>query len=496
MKDIATCEDDKYCLQPVVVKWDAVKDKWIVADGQQRLTTMYVILKALEQSVNFSFEYETRDEITGNFLRKDLFKQSNDAKFNTIDCHFIANTYKIVSEFADREKLKNNLSKVHFIWYPIAENMNDQDFFDNLNARKIQLTDAELVKALFLIDSKQPISWQQKFAVEWDMIERRLHDDKFWYFIREFHSIDKKEYPVRIELVLDLFVGLYGKEKNDNHETFVEFEKKKDDVVKLWENVYSTFAMLEEWYKDDEIFHYAGFLMSLKSSSANRLRELKDDWVKSQNKSDFKDNLSGKVSEYFTKETEEQQLFNADDNFRNAYCKVMDLKEVSDEMFKDKMGLSFMAYNDKKTKSNLYDALLLFNILELKPKNDSKEWANRFRFDLYKKKNGLKQIWSLEHIHAQNEDKDNVIHTIDNMALLTQSDNSSNSDDCFLSKRDNIRALDARGSFIPQATKNVFTKYYTLNILRDKNSDEQTWNEIDRKCYFLHLIYTFNSNLK
>jgi hypothetical protein len=502
LDDIAKCEDSTYCLQPLVIKWDESKEKWIVADGQQRLTTMYIILKALEETVNYTFEYETRDEITGKFLREYLFEQDVKDAFNTIDCHFIRNTFKTVQKYEEKEKLKANLSKAHFIWYPIAKDVDDQDLFDNLNSKKIPLTDAELIKALFLIGYDQALSWQKKIAVEWDMIERRLHDDKFWYFLREFHLIDKKEYPVRIELILDLCVGLYGKEKNENHETFLAFKNQQAEIgiEKLWEVVYSTFAMLDEWYKDDEIYHYAGFLMSLKSSNANRLKELKEGWENDkQSKEQFKEMLKEKLSIIFLSEqTAEKQLFEVDENYVNAYKTIS--KDAVKDMFNDSFGLSHIAFNEKE-KQKIYDILLLFNILELKPKknNASKFWTNRFRFDLYKQKEGNKPIWTLEHINAQSALKKNdedIIHTIDNLALLERNDNSSNNANDFLWKRNNIRALDTKGSFIPQATKNVFLKYYTLNELKNEEYDEQTWHEIDRKCYFLHMLYTFNDNFK
>ena len=37
-----------YCLQPIVVKkMDGLEEKWEVIDGQQRLTTIYIILQCL-----------------------------------------------------------------------------------------------------------------------------------------------------------------------------------------------------------------------------------------------------------------------------------------------------------------------------------------------------------------------------------------------------------------------------------------------------------------
>ena len=57
-----------YCLQPVVVQKKGVQKKgelkYDLIDGQQRLTTIYILLRYAEQNfeTEFSFEYETREK--------------------------------------------------------------------------------------------------------------------------------------------------------------------------------------------------------------------------------------------------------------------------------------------------------------------------------------------------------------------------------------------------------------------------------------------------
>lgn len=57
-------KEDKsfYCIQPLVVK--NKEDKWEVIDGQQRLTTIHLLLSDLEHEEpsfhKYSLEYETR----------------------------------------------------------------------------------------------------------------------------------------------------------------------------------------------------------------------------------------------------------------------------------------------------------------------------------------------------------------------------------------------------------------------------------------------------
>ena len=72
-------------------------------------------------------------------------------------------------------KLNN---KVHVIWYEVDSSENSTQLFTRLNIGKIPLTNAELVKALFLCQTDQVTkSKQMEISLQWDTIERELHDD-------------------------------------------------------------------------------------------------------------------------------------------------------------------------------------------------------------------------------------------------------------------------------------------------------------------------------
>lgn len=507
LDDIIACKDNLYCIQPIVVKkMQNTDNTYIVADGQQRLTTLYIIYHTLGIEIPFKFKYETRGEFTGNLLNNKMFEEAMSQQ--SVDCYFIYNTYEIVKKHSNNDILKNKLKKVYCIWYPLSEGSDNeaQVYFDRLNFGKIKLEDAELVKSLFLLDHSNNTqisiseSYKNQIAIEWDIIERKLHNSKFWGFINSINTIKKGVYPVRMGLLLDLYSGVIYDDKH-SYSTFLKIEKDLESGVNIksvWEKINQIFEVLCEWYEDDYLFHYVGFLMSQRNSQSNLLKELLKEWNSSESRDDFKSKLIEKITDvYVNRKESKYQLHIADNAFIKAYKDNIEKGYVSEgdliELFKDKYSLSELQYGG----SNNYliqDILLLFNILEMKPNNNNENWKSRFRFDLYKQQKEKKQVWSLEHIYAQNKSSnDNLdpIHTIDNMSLLTVGDNASNSDDTFLNKKDNIRALDMQGSFIPQATKNVFLKYYTLSISHEEN-DFSEWTVDDRKHYFLHLILTLN----
>ena len=89
-----------YCLQPLVVKKQP-DGSYEVVDGQQRLTTIHIILSRLVTMVtmlektSFQIRYETRDE---NFLRNiDLDRGDENPDF-----HYIVEAWRAVGEWVNQ----------------------------------------------------------------------------------------------------------------------------------------------------------------------------------------------------------------------------------------------------------------------------------------------------------------------------------------------------------------------------------------------------------
>lgn len=193
-------EYEFYCLQPLVVKRKdedvlnsikaatsieevetLLKGSWEVIDGQQRLTTLFIILSVLEEKSLYSIEYETRND------SKDFLKNIDESKKNeNIDYYHIYQSKQTVTSWFNNDeekkaKFKNILlNSVKFIWY---ESVNEDPIkvFTRLNIGKISLTNAELIKALFLNrsnfgekNSEHLKLRQQEIASERDNIEYTL----------------------------------------------------------------------------------------------------------------------------------------------------------------------------------------------------------------------------------------------------------------------------------------------------------------------------------
>lgn len=244
---------EKYCLQPVVVRNVGTKDEplWEVIDGQQRLTTIKIILEyfhilaPLIFPKPFSLIYQTR---AGD---KDYFTDMTDAAKaeRSIDTFHIHRAYSVVRNWFEGKSLQNPATTTTFhgkiiqetsiIWYDVAgvgaapdENA-AIDIFTRLNVGKISLTNAELIKALFLQRRNFAVNeietMQLQIATEWDYIQKKLENDSLWFFL--YNPLNSSSttrsvvYESRIEYIFDLKMGTLGDKSDQPYATFIKFNE-------------------------------------------------------------------------------------------------------------------------------------------------------------------------------------------------------------------------------------------------------------------------------
>lgn len=228
-----------------------IGDKYELIDGQQRLTTLYLIYVYMNKASNgfmsepkFTLSYETRKESV-TFLKNPDETKKNDY----IDFFFIYNAYKTIEKwFNDKDNFQSTLTNINkyfdecvkIIWYEVPDTENSIDLFTRLNIGKIPLTSSELVKALFLKEESENVIRQEELSLEWDNMEKELHNDEFWGFLTN-SEIDN--YPTRIDLVLDLI----SKKSDTDKETYRTFfilmmNIKKEKVLKRFGTKSSTIS--------------------------------------------------------------------------------------------------------------------------------------------------------------------------------------------------------------------------------------------------------------
>lgn len=316
-----------YCLQPVIVQpitdlnqcqsllsdCDSnITEAWEVVDGQQRLTSILILLRCLMGFCKiddnefaddygkrlYHIVYETRIDDIG-FLEK--LNNDSISEANNIDTSHMADAYQEITNWLrndgkilssklngpDAPKLiaekllnllvspwnKNNKEgSVQVIWYEIFpdEKKNPIDEFLKINNGKIRLTDAELIKALFLQKRNFTLSEQEikqiEISMQWEQIENTLHRSDFW----SCFSQDDIQEDNRITLLLNLVYqnehnGELPKEESDlfrfyNEKFEVEDNQLQTVIKDTWYTIIKWFRLMEDWYEDPVLYNYIGLL--------------------------------------------------------------------------------------------------------------------------------------------------------------------------------------------------------------------------------------------
>jgi uncharacterized protein with ParB-like and HNH nuclease domain len=271
-----------YSLQPLVVKKD--ENTYRVIDGQQRLTTIFLILCVFEEFVDtkkkskFNLIYDREgskdflEKITDNDFREENKEKNIDflfmsKAFDSIktwvevkmpdedNIELFMNFIRTGSDFVEEKDINKN---IRFIWYELDKDDDEFDTFIRLNIGKIPLTNAELIKSLII---QKITSKEKRFEIskEWDDIEYSLNNSEFFGFLT------KEKINTRIEL---LFRILLNKENYKDFQLYEKFVKEyeKQDIIKVWKKIKEIYYMLLYWFEDREFYHLIGYLVAIDKS--------------------------------------------------------------------------------------------------------------------------------------------------------------------------------------------------------------------------------------
>lgn len=520
----------RYSLQPIVVK-RRTEGSWELIDGQQRLTTLWLIFNYMKiagykrSGAAYSLEYETR-------IGSHAYLQSLDVDQSerNIDYSHLYQAHKAIGKWFNRQGASEQANEarvnqiygylsdsVRIIWYEVPENEEPIPLFTRLNRGRIPLTDAELIKAVLLTRIAQIKPGREtEVAAQWDGIERDLQRPEIWAFVAPQNS--HTYHGTRIDLLLDAMAKKPATGARRYHTFDALQDTTQRNSLAFWDDVVALHAQILGWFEDPRWYNKIGFLVACGTA-------ISDIMLWAQGSAD--DGPPPTKSAF--------------ENILNTHIRVV-LKSTFHG------DLDALRYNKIPDYHRLHQVLLLFNVAICR---------GRFPFEVH-----AGQAWSLEHIHAQNAQDLNRadqwdtwlqehrtalrailagtnaaaieklltdidaatphLHTrqfgqeefkalagqillalnngvmeeaddsIANLALLSHGANAALSNAVFEVKRHKVLEMDKRGDYIPAATRNVFLKYYTS---ADK-LQPHFWSDADKTAYLQTIKNTLAAYLQ
>lgn len=312
-----------YYLQPLMVKPRLLADgsyEWDVLDGQQRLTTMLLVLKCLKERLYggqqfglYELKYANRKQLDFNRITFDRASADYDFPManENLDSYYVRKAKDRIERWYDNE-LSNNSSlsdkfkemlfypdetrgvnsspalRAKFIWYnvqalqPGAPQLNgnrqhDIEVFNRLNRGKISLTDSELIKALFLLCIKVAPAYGSSLLTpetlvrKWDDMGKKFQNEEFWNMIAPKGA----DYSNRLDLLFDFIKDCSGNGKGSAyrfyykkmHGLFTSPDINK--VEELWTEVKQYFDTLCKWHENVHKHNFIGYLIENGEDLAN-----------------------------------------------------------------------------------------------------------------------------------------------------------------------------------------------------------------------------------
>lgn len=594
------CKEKKqeqfYCLQPVIARSITDEEKlksifgteyndsilehgvWEIIDGQQRLTTIFLLYKYLLDQKGWDAEalkeeedgkelyhicYATREgsskyleELSMRTLRD---SNEDDIKEN-VDFFHMANAFKYIGEWIKTEgkniniryqfggsldnirtsffKLLNGMSdtkggSVQVLWYEIAETKEKNNIkeFQKINTGKIRLTDAELIKGLFLLKknfaSGDKYIKQSELALEWEFIENTLHANNFWYFLQKknfdmpnridllFNLIYKKnvlkeipedEWDKKIKEIDELLADTRQSEIFRFYYNRFEGKMGEDlqhEVASAWNEVMELFRTLDDWFCSPSTYNYIG-LLSQCGEDLCRLVLHFEYMPETSCREDFETYLKQRISYYLrsTKIDKERKT-------------ILNTYKEHDTIYKLLLTLNIHLLNEQNQKleseSDVYkfpfDVLSAqnwdiehvdsFHTNNLKRDKDKEDWIKTAMDDragdlkedekaLIQQKleeNAFDDAINILKNNAQEvEAEEEIKNSIGNLTLLDAATNRYYGNSLFCTKRRIIIERIKQGVFVPIATQYIFAKFFD-----PKGTKRSLWTKEDMEAYHKYI---------
>lgn len=583
-------DGDYYCLQPIVAReindieerkllaetYNIPADKkiWEIIDGQQRLTTIYILYLYLMKENTFTVDklkrvrnkelyhliYATRKD-SSTYLHNIDSNPSNsndnidfyhmqmaydtinkwiysEEEFDGINGNILCNRYKlfpgadtiydILWKLLNSEKgFVSHYGTVQFLWYELDGGKDAIQEFRETNMNQIHLTNAELIKALFL-KTLNNVHVQELLerANQWESVENTLQDNTFWSFL------NKRGYdlPNRIDMLFKLRFQIESlrryeieKEEKEGERTILSEEEIKrqlatcqkllsekdylfnyfnnkfeglegDDLSKMikdeWQEILTIFHTLEDWYDDVICYNLIGMLSQFDSSELAVYYYKFISMNENDSRESFKGYLRNEIKKQFNKikYVDHQLALSYGDKLVFNLLLLLNVnhlnKQAEGSKNKDKHGFIYKFPFDVLQHDWDIEHIDSFTTNV----TDKENWVKVAKADLGIEDEKLEELieqheWNeaikiLKALAKEPEISDDAKNNISNLTLLDAETNRSYGNSLFVTKRKIIIERMKSGQYVPVTTSYVFMKLFD-----ESGVSRSIWGEQDMKKY-------------
>jgi uncharacterized protein with ParB-like and HNH nuclease domain len=536
-----------YCLQNITIV--GKENYFNVIDGQQRLTTLTILLSYLNSKQlvfnKVRFPENSIRKQTNKFINEiianekvdfpdnswDYFSEKN-PDYDHQDIYHIYQVYEAIDIWFTSKKSEDKLfeksefttkllKSVKVIINKIEGNASEEKIFGNLNSKRIPLDGADLVRAVLITrvaneegkkesDIKNIVRVNErrvKIGWELDQINNWWTKNEIKNYFSKLVSIESEEIGVGNKLFDELkypinhLYLLFAEKKGKKKLTLELIEKHNNDALGLYKELIKLHNTFQDWYQDREIYHYLGFLFNHKPKKEFNFLSVWELWEASVNRAEFIDSLKKLILKRLSIDGE---LINFEDDKVNWYqdkpeylVRALVLMDIIHSL---KVNQNFLPYYAFTKQSNDIEHIFPQKPKEVEKQKEYIEFLNKSidaqtdKFDVSKfdtKISNEKYIVAVnEFIKKQTESF--KINSIGNLVLLYFRLNRSISNSNYSDKRARIISHFNDGNFIQPHTFNVFVRNF--NNQDNENKDYEHWTNNDIKSnasYISNKIKTF-----
>jgi len=548
----------EYLLQAITVRRVANDQKagvLEVIDGQQRLTTLFILLHSLrfliagngaltvatgklvysiryeetslDNLVTACFKADCKQATTFEGLLKavdvhnEMFQDVYYLKCATLRCVYELNRQTKENNVNAVEKLESFerflLSKTKLMVNAVEPHVQGEVIFGNLNSNRVLLTETELIKGLLLTKvAREPVANRTRRYRE--VLEMRIHLGRKWDEISRWaNQLEVSSFYFQackdgmsglLELVAlqmgesDKYTDKDSRDTNPLFEYFLGQRK--------WESVFSlltnTHAALEDWYNTANDYNLLGYCLCHRPKNKARVQFLSE-LLGLPTKTEVKKRLFAERKNILWPLTQTQQ--------ENIEVKDLSYGESNEHIKFILLALSVFRDQEAESRFDFHayheEGWSLEHIFPQHPfgkGNNLTPSQEKVAFDVLieneeeiltadtiteisKLKSDVNEATNRQKRGNEIIEKVPLLHQVGNLCLLRSDDNSAMGCGMFNDKRLIIRNRIADGSFVPRHTYEIFSK-----MIVGGGTSLEVWSKSDIEAHQEEISVRVNRLLK